>query len=174
MTYTLEQLAIDIRNALRADPNAAANGAISKLVSRSLNDPAFVAKHLKDRPPGTNPREILYEDPQLGFCICGHVYDDAADGKPHDHGPSWAIYGQAAGITEMTDWGIVEKAGDGKPAFVEPIRTYVMNPGDSHFYGVGAVHSPKRKAGVKLIRIEGQNLDLIQRSNIKAKQSVTA
>jgi hypothetical protein len=25
-------------------------------------------------------------------------------GGPHDHGNSWAIYGQALGWTEMTEW----------------------------------------------------------------------
>ena len=34
---------------------------------------------------------------------------------------------------------------------------------------VMAVHSPKREAPVKLIRIEGKNLDRVKRSNIKAK-----
>jgi hypothetical protein len=174
MAYTLQELADDIHTALKADPNAAANGTIAKLVARSLTDPEFVAKHLKDRPPGADPREILYEDRELGFCICGHVYEGQSVGKPHDHGSSWAIYGQAVGVTEMTDWQIVEPAAEGKPALVEPARTYVMQPGDAHFYGVGAVHSPSRKAGVKLVRIEGQNLDHVQRSNIKAKEPVAA
>jgi len=37
------------------------------------------------------------------------------------------------------------------------------------FYDVGKVHSPKREAPVKLIRIEGQNLDHVRRSNIEAR-----
>ena len=61
---------------------------------------------------------MLYEDPELGFCICGHVYETPAHGQPphHDpswHGPSWAIYGLAVGDTEMTGWRIVKK-GDGE------------------------------------------------------------
>jgi hypothetical protein len=47
-----------------------------------------------------------------------------------------------------------------------------MKPGDAHLYDVGAVHSPKRDAPVKLIRIEGWNLDRVQRSNIKAKNAM--
>ena len=42
----------------------------------SLTDEAFLATHLKDRAAGADPREVLYEDPDLGFCICGHVYAD--------------------------------------------------------------------------------------------------
>jgi hypothetical protein len=174
MTYTLEQFAADIRDALRADQGPAGKRKVSQLVSRSLNDPDFVATHLKDRPPNANPREVLYEDPELGFCICGHVYDSVANGSPHDHGSSWAIYGQAVGVTEMTDWRIVEKGEAGKPTLVEPVRTYVMKPGDAHLYDVADVHSPRREAPVKLIRIEGKNLDHVKRSNIKAVQSAAA
>ena len=169
MGYTLTELAADIRRELTADRSAAAMEAVCRLVSRALTDGEFVTTHLKDRPAGSNPREILYEDPELGFCICGHVYGNQAIGLPHDHGSSWAIYGQAAGVTEMTDWKIVEKGEAGKPSLVEPERTYLMRPGDARFYDVGAVHSPKREAPVKLIRIEGQNLDHVRRSDIKAR-----
>jgi hypothetical protein len=169
MSYTLEELAADIHHALAGDSGPAGKAAVCMLVSRALTDRDFVATHLKDRPAGSNPREILYEDPQLGFCICGHVYAGRASGSPHDHGSSWAIYGQATGTTEMTDWKIVDKGDATKPSLVEPVRTYMMHPGEVQFYDVGAVHSPKREAPVKLVRIEGRNLDHVKRSNIKAK-----
>jgi hypothetical protein len=169
MNYTLDALAADIHRELLRDPSAAAKEAVCRHVSRALTDPGFLATHLKDRPAGSNPREVLYEDPALGFCICAHVYDGKAIGSPHDHGSSWAIYGQATGVTEMTEWKIVEKGEAEKPSLVEPVRTYVMHPGDVQFYDVGAVHSPKREAPVKLIRIEGKNLDHVRRSNIKPK-----
>ena len=168
MAYALTQLAADIRETLKATPGRAGKEAVCAFVSKALTDQAFIAAHLKERAPGANPREVLYEDPELGFCICGHVYGSKANGSPHDHGPSWAIYGQAAGITEMTDWRIVRKGQGDQPTLVEPVKTYAMNPGDAHLYDVGDVHSPKREAPVKLIRIEGQNLDHVQRSNIKA------
>jgi hypothetical protein len=169
MSYTLEALAADIHRELARDQSAAAKEAVSRHVSRALTNPEFLATHLKDKPAGSDPREILYEDPQLGFCICGHVYPNKAIGSPHDHGSSWAIYGQATGVTEMTEWKIVEKGEGGKPSLVEPVKTYEMHPGDVQFYDVGAVHSPKREAPVKLIRVEGRNLDHVKRSNIKAK-----
>jgi hypothetical protein len=169
MGYALQELAADIHRALSGDPGPDGKAAVCRLVSRALNDGEFVAAHLKERPPGGDPREILYEDPELGFCICGHVYPGKAIGSPHDHGESWAIYGQATGVTEMTEWTIVDKGDAAKPSLVEPTRTYLMQPGDVQFYDIGVVHSPKREAPVRLIRVEGRNLDNVRRSNIKAK-----
>jgi hypothetical protein len=169
MAYTLTQLAADIRETLKADSSPAGKEKVCGLVSRCLTDKAFIEAHLKERAPGANPREVLYEDPEFGFCICGHVYSGPALGSPHDRGSSWAIYGQAVGTTEMTDWKIVSKGTDAEPSLVEPVKTYSMKPGDAHLYDVGVVHSPRREAPVKLVRIEGKNLDRVKRSNIKAK-----
>jgi hypothetical protein len=166
MSYTLEQLSADIRKTLKADAGVAGKQAVCKLVSKVLLDQEFIARHLTAEQ--CRPRKVLYEDPELGFCVCGHVYETAANGTPHDHGPSWAIYGVAAGDTEMTDWRIVRQGQGDAPNLVEPAKTYVMKPGDSHLYDVGAVHSPKRNGLTKLVRIEGRNLDHVQRSNIKA------
>ena len=171
MAMTLEQLGTDIRAALKADSGLAGKQAICTIVEKVLRDEAFIARHLTAEQ--CKPRKVLYEDPELGFCICGHVYEKPAHGAPHDHGPSWAIYGLAVGDTEMTDWRIVQK-GDGEaPALVTPEKTYVMRPGDAHFYDVGVVHSPKRDGLTKLVRIEGANLDHIKRSNIKAAETET-
>jgi len=172
MTYTLEQLSADIRAALKADPGTGGKQAVCKLVSKVLRDQDFIAKHLNAAE--CKPRKVLYEDPELGFCICGHVYEKPAHGSPHDHGSSWAIYGVAVGDTEMTDWRIVKKGDGTNPTLVERERTYVMKPGDSHFYDVGVVHSPNRDTLTKLVRIEGSNLDRIKRSNIKEASKVPA
>lgn len=167
--YTLEALADDIRVTLKATPGKAGLDKVCKFVSRALLEEAFIAEHLKERAPGEHPREVLYEDDETGFCICGHVYDGEAMGEPHDHGSSWAIYGQAVGQTDMTDWKIVERGDGDKPHLVEAVKTYTMNPGDAHAYDVGDVHSPARVKPVKLIRVEGANLDHVQRSNIAKK-----
>lgn len=166
MAYTLEQLASDIRGALKKDPSPKGKEVVAKLVSKALVDQEFIAKHLTAEQ--CKPRKVLYEDPELGFCICGHVHEGAAIGQPHDHGGSWAIYGQAVGTTDMTDWKIVKKGSGDQPSLVEPVKTYTMKPGDAQVYDVGFVHSPKRTAPTKLIRIEGANLDHVKRSNIEA------
>ena len=73
----------------------------------ACSDPDFVAKHLG--PDNNDDRKILYEDPDLRFCILAHVYKGQKNSNPHDHGPSWAVYGQVAGVTEMTDWRLLAK-----------------------------------------------------------------
>src|ERR1041385_6665776 len=112
MAYTLEQLSADIRTALKDNSDKAGKQEVCRLVSKALLDKEFIAKHLT--PEQCKPRKVLYEDPELGFCVCGHVYVNPAAGAPHDHGSSWAIYGLAVGDTEMTDWRVVKKgAGEG-------------------------------------------------------------
>jgi hypothetical protein len=166
MAYTLEQMASEIRATLRTDAGVAGKEKICSIVSKALVDQDFIKQHLTAEQ--CKPRKVLYEDPDLGFCICGHVYGDKAIGKPHDHGSSWAIYGQAVGVTEMTDWKIIKPGSGEQPSLVEPQRTYTMRPGDAKLYDVGFVHSPNRAEPTKLIRIEGKNLDNVKRSNIAA------
>ena len=168
MTVTLEDLARDLHRELANQPIEACHSAACGLIRTALLDDAFVAKHLPDRKEGEHPREVLYEDPDLGFCICGHVYEGAAESGPHDHGNSWAIYGQASGTTEMTDWRITEPGSGDAASKVVADRVYTLVRGDAHFYGVGAVHSPKRDGATRLIRVEGANLDHVQRSKIEA------
>ena len=166
MAYTLEQLATDIRTVLSSDNGRSGKDKICGLVSKALKDKDLIAQHLTAEQ--CRPRKVLYEDPELGFCVCGHVYGDKAVGSPHDHGGSWAIYGQAEGETAMTEWKIETRGQGEQPHLVKPVSTYVMKPGDAKFYDVGDVHSPNRQAPTKLIRIEGKNLDHVKRSNIKA------
>jgi hypothetical protein len=165
MAITLEQLSADIKGALKADAGPAGKQAVCAIVSKALLDKAFVAQHLTAEE--CRPRKVLYEDPELGFCVCGHVYTTAAIGEPHDHGSSWAIYGLAEGDTEMVDWRVVKKGEGAIPTLVEPDKSYVLRPGDAHFYDVGVIHSPNRTTVTKLIRIEGANLDHVKRSRIK-------
>lgn len=166
MTYTLEQFAADIRTVLAADPGPGGREAVRALLERVLRDEAFVATHVPAELE--KERNVLYEDPELGFCICAHNYHGAKRGKPHDHGPTWAIYGQAAGETEMTDWRIVSPARNGEPAKVELARSYTLRPGDAHLYEPGDVHAPLRDGPTRLIRIEGRNTDKVERTSIEA------
>lgn len=166
MAYTLEEFAADCRDALRSDDGPGGRSKVRECLQRALRDADFLSTYLG--PQANKERNVLYEDAELGFCICAHVYNGPKEGFPHDHGPTWAIYGQAAGETEMTDWRIVSPPQGDKPAKVEMVRSYRLTPGDAHIYEVGDVHAPYRDGPTKLIRIEGRNTEKIERTPIEA------
>jgi predicted metal-dependent enzyme (double-stranded beta helix superfamily) len=165
MGYTLEQLATECHQILTASPGPQGRQKVCALLQSVLKDEAFIATYLDD---GVPERKVLYEDPQLGFCILAHVYNGAKESAPHDHGPSWAIYGQARGETLMSDWAVVEAASESKPGKVRRVRSYALTPGTAHVYNEGDVHSPKREGPTRLIRIEGQNMDTVRRLRYEA------
>jgi len=160
MGYTLEKFAAAARDILTADPGPGGREQVRALVEDVLKDEDFIARHLGDDVP---ERKIIYTDLQLGFCILAHVYKGARESNPHDHGPSWAIYGQARGETLMNDWALVEPAGETKPGKVRHVRSYPLKPGMAHVYNEGDLHSPRRDGPTRLIRIEGTNMDKVKR-----------
>src|SRR5260221_3225953 len=115
MSWTLEQFGAACQRALTEEPGPSGRKRVCEIVTDVLKDDAFVAKHVGDDVP---ERKILYEDPDLGFCILAHNYHGAKESNPHDHAHSWAIYGQAKGETEMSDWDKVEQATPDKPGNV--------------------------------------------------------
>ena len=160
MAHTLESFAAAAHDLLTAEPNPAGREKVRALLEDVLKDDAFVARHLTDDVP---ERKILYTDPQLGFCILAHNYKGAKESNPHDHGPSWAIYGQARGLTLMNDWALVEPATEARPGKVRHVRSYPLKPGMAHVYNEGDLHSPRRDGPTRLIRIEGTNMDKVKR-----------
>src|ERR1051326_6160670 len=126
MAHTVEQFAQSCRSPLKAEPGPAGRKKVCALLQDVLKDDAFIAATFSDSTP---ERHLLHEDPELGFCILAHNYKSAKESPPHDHGPSWAIYGQAKGETEMTDYELVERATPQTPGKARPVRTYKLKPG---------------------------------------------
>ena len=160
MSWTLEQFGAACQRALTEEPGPSARKKVCEIVQNVLKDDAFIAKYVGDDVP---ERKILYEDPKLGFCILAHVYNGVKESQPHDHGPSWAIYGQARGETIMNDWALVQQALPDKPGTVRHVRSYTLKPGMAYVYNEGDLHSPRREGPTRLIRIEGTNMDKVRR-----------
>jgi len=158
--HTLEQFAAACHDILKAENNPAGRTKVCALLQEHLKDKQFVATYITDKTP---ERQVLYEDPELGFCILAHQYHGAKTSAPHDHGPYWAIYGQAAGETEMNDYALVEAASPDKTGKARVTRTYKLTPGVAHVYNEGDLHSPKRVDSTQLIRIEGRNMEKVKR-----------
>lgn len=164
MAHTLDSFSAACHRLLKAEPGPAGREKVRALLEEVLKDQAFVDKHLTE---ATSDREILYEDPELGFCILAHHYKGAKNSPPHDHGPAWAIYGQARGETVMTDYQLVAKPADGKPGKVRATRSYTLTPGIAHVYNEGQLHSPARANTTFLIRMEGVNMDNVKRDRFE-------
>lgn len=165
MPQTLQQFAAKCHDLLKADPGPAGRQQVCAALREVLKDEAFVRAHLNER---TSERDVLYEDPELGFCILAHYYKGPKVSPPHDHGPSWAIYGQAYGETEMSDYELLEPASADKPGKVRKVRTYKLTPGVAHVYNEGDLHSPTRTDSTHLIRIEGVNMEKVRRFKYQA------
>ena len=160
MTMTLEQFAAECHTILKSEPGPSGRRQICMRLEQLLKDPRFVAAMVTDATP---ERQVLYEDAELGFCILAHQDKGAKDSPPHDHGPSWAIYGQAKGETDMTDYAMVAPASPDKAGQARPLRTYKLTPGTAYLYNEGDLHSPSRKGPTGLVRLEGVNMDRIKR-----------
>ncbi|HUQ74549.1 MAG TPA: hypothetical protein VM183_07470 [Burkholderiales bacterium] len=164
MPMTLQQFAAECHTILNAEPGPSGRRKVCMRLETLLKDPDFAALVTDDTPE----RKVIYEDPALGFCILAHNYKGAKESPPHDHGPSWAIYGQASGETEMTDYELVEPASADKAGKARALRTYKLQPGMAYLYNEGDLHSPRRRGPTQLIRIEGQNMDRIKRLRFEA------
>jgi hypothetical protein len=160
MNLDLNSFAAQCHSILKKDGGPNGRIEVAELLRKVLQDSQAVKTYLG---PDTPERDILYEDPELGFCILAHRYTGAKSSEPHDHAHSWAIYGQAAGETQMSDYALVEKANGAIPGKVRMTRTYHLTPGVAHVYNEGDIHSPTRVEPTSLIRIEGTNMAKVTR-----------
>jgi hypothetical protein len=165
MASKLDSFVADCRAALKSQPGTAGREKVRDLVKQVLTDPEFVATYI---PQGTPERHVLFEDPELGFTVLAHGHTGAKGSRPHDHGPAWAIYGQVAGETIMTDWDCVARPTETTPGQAKFNHDYVMKPGDAYLYDPGVLHSPERKGPTRLLRIEGINMDKVKRRPYEA------
>ncbi|MBM3560407.1 MAG: hypothetical protein FJX53_11135 [Alphaproteobacteria bacterium] len=151
--------------AYAADPGPGGVEKIRALLEPVLRDRAVVARYLG--PDNDETRTPIYTDREFGFVVLAHVYKGVANAPPHDHGPTWAIYGQATGVTEMTEWKLEKAPTDDEPGLASPVRTYNMDPGMAVAYQKGQLHSPRRAGDTRLIRIEGSDLMKVKRKAFK-------
>src|SRR5512132_1028018 len=99
MAYTLDEFCADSCAILKTAPLSAALEQIAERLGRLLSNSAFVAETFSDdMSPG---RRVLHHDPETDFYVLAHVQEGQKVGKPHSHGSSWAIYGNAREHTEM-------------------------------------------------------------------------
>ena len=160
MAYTLDDFCAESRAMLKAQPLANALPQIADRLGRLLANPAFVAATFSDdMPPG---RRVLHHDPETDFYVLAHVQEGNKVGKPHSHGASWAIYGNARALTEMTEWRRTNPESD-EHAVLEAASKYRLGPGQTKAYGPGVIHSTAHPEKAWVIRVTGTDLDALPR-----------
>src|SRR5215470_9214979 len=160
MAYELDQFISDCRSILDRDPGPGGREQVRSRLERLLQNPDFVRLHCEDAPRGLH---VLYEDPGLGFQILAHINDKGRTSPPHDHGASWAIYGQATKHTDMTEWERVDGGTGLDDSKLRPVKQYKLMPGQAGIYQDGAIHSISYPDQARFIRVTGTNLDQICR-----------
>jgi predicted metal-dependent enzyme (double-stranded beta helix superfamily) len=167
MAYDLDQFIADCKTTLARDPGPAGREQVRVKLEQLLANKDFVAKYADDDLP--NGVKTLYEDPKLGFQVLAHIYNKARVSPPHDHGASWAIYGQATQYTDMIIWEREDDGGDPKHAKLKPVKKYRLTPGHAGIYQDGTIHSIDYPDYSRFIRVTGTDLDKIPRIKIDLK-----
>jgi hypothetical protein len=167
MAYELDQFIADTKAALSSNPGPAGREQVRANLEKLLANPAFIGAYAGDDQP--RGLKVLYEDPKLGFQVLAHINDKARVSPPHDHGASWAIYGQATKYTDVTEWAREDGGADPKHAKLKPIKKYRLTPGHAGIYQDGAIHSIDYPDNARFIRVTGANLDKINRIRVDLK-----
>jgi hypothetical protein len=167
MAYDLDQFIADCKTTLAHDGGPQGREQVRLNLERLLGNPEFISKYCGDDQP--RGLKVLYEDPKLGFQVLAHINDKARVSPPHNHGASWAIYGQATKYTDMIEWAREDNGADPKHAKLKPAKKYRLTPGKAGIYQDGAIHSIDYPDYARFIRVTGTNLDKINRIKIDLK-----
>jgi hypothetical protein len=160
MNYALEDFCADSRALLKSQSLDDALPQIAARLARLLANPAFVSATFDDdMPPG---KRELHHDPELDFYVLAHVQEAAKIGKPHSHGASWAVYGNAKNVTEMTEWLRTNPDSEDHAELAATAR-YSLRPGQTKAYGPGVIHSTAHPEKAWVIRVTGTDLDRLPR-----------
>jgi hypothetical protein len=161
MSYTLDQFIADAQASLKQDGGPSGREQVRRGLEKLLANPDFVAD-VESTDPSQRVR-VLHADGDLGFRILAHVSNPDTPHAPHNHGKSWAIYGQVRNYTEMTEW---ERTGDQQ---LKVVKSYRLQKGQAGIYENGAIHSVVSPEGGRIIRITGTDLDRIDRERFDPK-----
>lgn len=159
MTYSFEDFCRDVRASLAEHPGIDGRHAIRGHLERLLENAAFVAEHAG--PDAEAGIKTIHRDEETGVNVLVHVYAEAKAAPPHDHGDSWAVYGQAAGYTDMEVWERTDDGSEEGKASLSPAASFRLNPGEAGIFEPGEIHSLSFPAGARFVRVTGTDLKTI-------------
>ena len=151
MGYSLTEFCDDVRAILRESDDREGRDRVRRKLEALLGDRDFCATYVG---PGNDAgMEQIYEDPELHFCVLAYNMTEPRTSPPHDHGASWAVYGQASGHTDMTVW-----SAPGDDGRLEPVRNFRLAAGQAGLFDVREIHSIEYTAGAKFVRVTGVDM----------------
>lgn len=156
MHASLERFCDKVRAALDAQPGPAGRAQVARLLSEAIAERDFVEACFAEPASG---RRLLYRDPRQDFCLLAYDMTEPRRSPPHDHGESWAVYGQVSGHTDMTEYRRSDGGMGPGAAQLSEERRYRLSPGEAGLYDVGAIHSIDYPAGARFVRITGTDLE---------------
>ena len=169
MSYTLQDFCAEIHEILVAENNADGREKVRQKLEQLLGNETFIEQFCgPDKPAGVYK---LNEDPNTGAVVLSHVMGEGAMSPPHDHGTSWAIYGQATEHTVMREWYRTDDGSDDEDISLEKNSEYRLDPGQVGLFNPGVIHSIEYPDNARFVRVTGVDLDRIDRKayNLKHK-----
>lgn len=172
MAHTLKNFITDCRAALSENSDSRGREIVRASLCKLLMEDAFVNYNCGPKlEAGTS---LLYQDEDLGFQIVAHIMGDAYEGGPHDHGASWAIYGQAVRYTDMTEWTRVDDGSKYGFAKIEKAKIYRLERGDAGIFDDHKIHSISYPSGARFIRVTGVDLSTIKRARFNTNNNTVS
>ena len=165
MTYGFDAFCVDLHRILKEKRIDGLPEIADKLKTLVVN-PEFVAETFEG---STAPQRVLFHDPDTDAYVLAHMQPAGKAGNPHSHGASWAIYANARGVTQMTEWRRVNPESEDH-AVLEVSERYGLGPGQSRTYAPHVIHSTAHPDGAWVIRVTGTDLDKIPRYYFRPKK----
>ena len=157
MGYGLDEFCRDSHDVLARDNSPVGREIVRKSLEKLLANKNFVEEVCGENAPvGVTE---LYRDDELEFVVLAHVNDTPHTSPPHDHGTSWAVYGQAKEYTDMSEFSRSDGGDSDGDAKIELVKTYRLEPGQAGLYDVREIHAIDHPAQACFVRVTGRPLE---------------
>jgi len=155
MSYSLHEFCAEAHATLAVSDDHNGRETIRQKLELLLQDAAFRSTYIA--PEDDSGVTQIYQDPELKFCVLTYNMVQPRTSPPHDHGNSWAVYGQASGHTDMTLWSAVD-GNDDEHSRIEPVKKFRLEPGQAGLFDVHEIHSIQYTEGAKFVRVTGVDM----------------
>jgi predicted metal-dependent enzyme (double-stranded beta helix superfamily) len=157
MAYEFELFCSDCREAYDKNTGKANIEIIRKNLTKLLREnPAFIEEKCgKNIEYGVHE---LFKDSQTGFIVYAHNFKKGRTSPPHDHGASWAVYGQAKKFTDMTEYRRLDDKSKVGYAQIEETKKYRLDVGMVGKFGPHDIHQIHFEDEASFVRVTGSDL----------------